>query len=67
MHPTLLERLKCEFENENNKGRSWVHSLARSTLGLKGCAGAPKWGLRQVTSGSIIHIDLHYCELMNSR
>jgi hypothetical protein len=23
MHPTLLEKLKCEFEIENNEKRSW--------------------------------------------
>jgi len=34
-------------------------SLARSTLGGKGRAGAPGWGLGRLTSNSIIHTDLH--------
>jgi hypothetical protein len=36
-----------------------VCSLAHNTSGVKGCVGASGWGLRQVTSGSIIHMDLH--------
>jgi hypothetical protein len=36
-----------------------VHSLACNTLGVKGHAGAPKWGLGQVISESIIHMNLH--------
>jgi hypothetical protein len=28
-------------------------------LGVEGHAGAPGWGLGRVTSGSIIHMDLH--------
>jgi hypothetical protein len=36
-----------------------VHSLVRSTLGVEGHVGAPKWGLGQMTRRSIIHIDLH--------
>jgi len=34
-------------------------SLACSTSGIAGCARALGWGLRRVTSGSIIHMDLH--------
>jgi hypothetical protein len=33
--------------------------LACSTLVIKGCARAPKWGLGRVRSKSIIHMDLH--------
>jgi hypothetical protein len=36
-----------------------AQSLTRSTLGVEGHAGAPGWGLRRVTSRSIIHTDLH--------
>jgi hypothetical protein len=36
-----------------------VHSLAHSILGVEGRVGALKWGLKWVTSGSIIHMDLH--------
>jgi len=36
-----------------------AHSLVRNTLGVKGCVGALGWGLCQVTSKSIIHMDLH--------
>jgi hypothetical protein len=33
--------------------------LIHNTSGVKRMSGTPKWGLRQVTSESIIHIDLH--------
>jgi hypothetical protein len=36
-----------------------VCSLACSTSGVKGCAGILGWGLRRVTSRSIIHTNLH--------
>ncbi len=36
-----------------------VHSLACSTLGVKGRAGASKWGLGRLTSNSITQMDLH--------
>jgi hypothetical protein len=36
-----------------------VHSLVRNILGVEGRVEVPRWGLRQVTNESIIHIDLH--------
>ncbi len=36
-----------------------VHSLAHSTSRVKKHVKAPRWGLGRVTSGSIIHMDLH--------
>ncbi len=59
--PTLLERLKCEFKSENNrrKKKVGVHSLICNTSGVEGCVGAQGWGLRWMTSGSIIHTNLH--------
>jgi hypothetical protein len=33
--------------------------LARSTLGVEGRAGVPRWGLGRAISESIIHMDLH--------
>jgi hypothetical protein len=39
--------------------RVGVHSLAHNTLGVKGHAGASKWGLEKVITRSIIHTDLH--------
>jgi hypothetical protein len=36
-----------------------ARSLVRSTSRVKGRVGAPGWGLRRMTSGSIIHMDLH--------
>jgi len=33
--------------------------LVRSTSGVEGQAGVPRWGLRRVTSKSIICQDLH--------
>jgi hypothetical protein len=36
-----------------------ICSLTRSTLGVKGHVGAPRWGLGRMTSKSIIHMDLY--------
>jgi len=36
-----------------------VWPLIRNILGVEGCVRALGWGLRQKTSGSIIHINLH--------
>jgi hypothetical protein len=36
-----------------------VHSLIHNTLGVEGHAETPGCGLKRVTSGSIIHTDLH--------
>jgi hypothetical protein len=36
-----------------------VRSLARNTSGEEGCVGVIGRGLGQVTSGSIIHMDMH--------
>jgi hypothetical protein len=63
-HPKLLERLKCESESKNNKrsrNRSMIPNLQH--FGVKRerqvCVGAAEWGLPQMTSKSIIHMDLH--------
>jgi len=39
--------------------RIGVRYLARNILGVEGHARDPRWGLGQMTSGSIIHTDLH--------
>jgi len=36
-----------------------VHSLIHSTLGVKGHARAPGWGLGRTTNMSIIYTNLH--------
>jgi len=36
-----------------------VCSLARNISGVKGCVGAPGWGLGRLTRNSITHMDLH--------
>ncbi len=36
-----------------------ARSLARSTSGVKGCAGALGWGLGRLKSKSIIYMELH--------
>jgi len=41
------------------ESRVVARSLARSTLGVERCAGAPRWGLGKVTSKSITHMDMH--------
>jgi hypothetical protein len=48
--------LKVKTTKEERVG---VWSLVRSTLGVEGHVGAPEWGLGRMTSGAIIHIDLH--------
>jgi hypothetical protein len=58
--PTLLEKVKCEFESETNrKKRSEVHSLTRNTSRVEGHARASGWELGKVTSDSIIHVGSH--------
>ncbi len=57
-HPKLFDRFYYESKGENNE-RSWVRSLVCSILGVDECVGAMGWKLEQVTSGLIIHIDLH--------
>jgi hypothetical protein len=42
--PKLLDGLNCKSKGDDSgKRRSWVHSLARNTLGVKGCVGALGW------------------------
>jgi hypothetical protein len=36
-----------------------AHSLACSTLGVEGCAGAPGWGLGRLKKNLITHTYLH--------
>jgi hypothetical protein len=48
--------LKVKITKEEWVG---VHSLTCNTFGGRGRVGAPRWGLRQMTSGSIIHTNLH--------
>jgi hypothetical protein len=48
--------LKVKTTYEEKVG---VHSLICNTLGVEGRVRALRWGLRQMTSGSIIHTDLH--------
>jgi len=39
--------------------RMGISSLTRNTSRVERCARAPGWGLGQVISGSIIHMDVH--------
>ncbi len=58
--PNSLMDSTMNLKGENNKRiRSWACSLARNTLKVEGHARALGWGLRSVTSTSIIHTDLH--------
>jgi hypothetical protein len=58
--PKLLDRFNYESKGKNNKRkRSWAHSLARTTLGVKGGVGASGGGLGRLTSNSITHTNLH--------
>jgi hypothetical protein len=58
--PTLFERVKRESKNGNKKKKGiricfLVHSISR----VEGRVGISRWGLRKVTSGSIIHMNLY--------
>jgi hypothetical protein len=44
---------------KTSKGGVGVHYLARNTSGVKGRDGVPGWGLKNLTSKSIIHAHLH--------
>jgi hypothetical protein len=42
--PKLLDKLKCEYKVKTTKKQEVkARSLARSTLGVKGCVRAPGW------------------------
>jgi hypothetical protein len=51
---TVISKVKTTKEQ-----RVGAHSLTHNTSGVERRVGAPKWGLGQVTNGSIIHMDLH--------
>jgi len=58
--PKLPDRFNCESKVKTMEGwKVGVHSLAHSTSGVEGCVGALGWGLGQMTSMLIIHMDLH--------
>jgi hypothetical protein len=60
MHPQTPWYIQLRVQGENNERiRSWVRSLARNTSGVEDHARALEWGLGQMISESIIHIDLH--------
>jgi hypothetical protein len=55
--PKLFLRFKCEFEGENNERRS--DNMFSNTLKIERCVEALGQGLGRVTSGSIIHTNMH--------
>jgi hypothetical protein len=57
--PNSLEESDVSPKMKTTEKRVGVHSSVCSTSGVKGCAGALGWGLGQVTSESIILINLH--------
>ncbi len=54
-----LNNSNVSLKMKTTEKRIEVRSLTRSLLGVKGHARAPGWRLEQVTSGSIIHMELH--------
>jgi len=57
---TLLEKLKCEFESENNRRKKTRGTFPNSQHFVgRGRARAHGWGLRSMTNELIIHTDLH--------
>jgi hypothetical protein len=58
--PNSLIDLTTRPKVKNNERIfSWVRSLVRNTLGVKGRVGAPGWGLKQATNRSNIFTNLH--------
>jgi hypothetical protein len=57
--PHSLKNLNAGPKVETTEEGTGVHSLTHSTLGVEGCVGASGWGLGRMTSGSIIHTNLH--------
>jgi len=57
--PHSLRDSNANSKMKTMKKKVGVHSLVYNTLGVKGCAKALGWGLRRMTSKSIIHMDLH--------
>jgi hypothetical protein len=58
--PKLFNKHNYESKGKTIKEkRIGVRSLVCSTLGIKECVEVPRWGLRWLTSKSIIHTNLH--------
>jgi hypothetical protein len=57
--PHSLKDSNASPKVETMKEGVGVCSLTHSTSGVEGCAGVPRWGLGRVTSGSIIHKNMH--------
>jgi hypothetical protein len=60
MHPHIPWKIQTWIQKWKTveEEKIGVNSPARSTLGVEGCVGAPGWGLWQMTSESIIHMNL---------
>jgi hypothetical protein len=59
-HPKLLDGLNCKSKVKIAEGEGvGARSLARNTSRVEGCVGAPRWGLRKITSNSITYTNLH--------
>jgi len=59
MHPKLLDGLNYESKGEDNGRRSWGAFLGLQHFEGRGACSSFGMGLERVTSGSIIHMDLH--------
>jgi hypothetical protein len=60
MHPKILDGLNDKSKGEDNKRkRSWGTFLNSWHFGSKGACWSSEMGPGQVTSKSIIHVDLH--------
>ncbi len=58
--PKLLDGLTTSPKVKTTKGKGvGACSLARSTSGIEGRAGAPGWGLKRLTRNSVTNTDLH--------
>jgi hypothetical protein len=58
--PKLLDGLNYESKGENNgRKRSWDALPSSRHFGRRGACWSSGMGLRQTTSDSIIHLDLH--------
>jgi len=60
MDSTVNPKVKTTEGKGEGKGEGvGACSLARNTLGVEGHARALGWGLKRMTSKSIIHMNLH--------
>ncbi len=57
--PHSLKNSNASLKVKTTEKGIGVCSIVCNTSGIEGCARAPGWGLKRMTSESIIHTNLH--------